>query len=191
MKINGFLLACVFLASSVCGDEPAPDTTPETETTQAPPLMFVTECGMLSQRLVIQDAQSGVVGRAGKELTIEPDGSWKLVRFWGTRKRVDMATGTISKVQIAELGILLNAVPWDTLKSEFGVTDATENPNPRHITIDFGDVQHELLLLPGTRTNGEALFDAVHEDERTSAAAFYNAATSIVTLTAKEDKSAE
>jgi len=111
---------------------------------------YIRSNGQLTQRLIVQDAQSGAIGRAGYELAIEPDGGWIKTQFWGEKRRKELAHGKLSANELSELAHVLADQKADELPREFGLTNATLNPNPRYLSLTFGNGRSESLLPPST-----------------------------------------
>lgn len=126
--------------------------------------------GELTSRLVLQDSQSGAVGRAGIEIVIEPDGSWTKAQFWGEKRRKELARGRLRHDDVMNLGRVLAEQHVSDLPSEFGTTDATSNPNPRYLTLKFGEQSSDLLLPP--QADLEKYLESVSGDEKAKARRF-------------------
>jgi hypothetical protein len=123
--------------------------------------------GNLAERLVIQDAQAGVVGKAGTEIVIEPSGEWTKTQFWGEQRRKELARGKLTPDEIANLARTLAKQRTNQLPREFGKTDATANPNPHHLMLRFGNERSELLLPP--KMDVKDFVQTASEDEQAPA----------------------
>jgi hypothetical protein len=118
--------------------------------------------GQLAERLVVQDAQSGVVGRAGTEIAVDPDGTWIKTQFWGEKRRQELQRGKLSSEELAKLARVLAEHKASQLPREFGKTSANANPNPHYLVFAFGKERSELALPPRTNVR-EFLLTADNE----------------------------
>ncbi len=102
----------------------------------------------MTQPLVIIDAQSGVVGKAGVETVIQPSGEWRRSRFWGTERREHLTSGQLSAEQLKQIADVVGSSGFEKLPDEFGATDPSLNPNPRYLAVKVGKVEKSLLVMP-------------------------------------------
>jgi hypothetical protein len=125
---------------------------------------FMSAEGTLIAPLVVQDSQSGVAGRVGVEIAVEPNGAWTKTKFWGTRRRQPIDGGQLTPNQLARLARIMAQQDFSSLPKESGKTDPTSNPNPRYISLAFGNEKAELLLPP--RTDLAEFVEQVPGDEK-------------------------
>src|SRR5262245_37396994 len=95
----------------------------------------------LKETLKVRDVQGGVAGFRGKQLTVEPDGSWDESTVRGD-KLTSRRSGTLSKKGLARLAAEIDKYSPGTLKDS-----GKPGVNPRVITVTYGQ-KEAVLNLP-------------------------------------------
>jgi hypothetical protein len=105
------------------------------------------DAGGLSDRLVLEDSQSGFAGVISDVWTIEPDGSFTIERRLDGKPIVPARTGTLSAEDLEDLAAAMAAEDFRSFPEEAGTGDKI---NARSVTLTFGD-QTSVLWLPAGR----------------------------------------
>jgi hypothetical protein len=137
MKLPKIGLAVCLIASatSPCLAE-ATDLTP-----------YLDAGGGLSNRLVLEDSQSGFAGVTSDVWTIEPDGSFTIERRLDGKPIAPARTGTLSAEGLESIAAAMLAQDFQSFPEEAGTGDKV---NARSVTLTFGD-QTSVLWLPAGR----------------------------------------
>ena len=103
--------------------------------------------GGLSDRLVLEDSQSGFAGVTSDVWTIEPDGSFTIERRLDGKPIAPARTGTLAAEDLEGIAAAMAAQDFRSFPEEAGTGDKV---NARSVTLTFGD-QTSVLWLPAGR----------------------------------------
>ena len=103
--------------------------------------------GGLSDRLVLEDSQSGFAGITSDVWTVEPDGSFTIERRLDGKPIAPARTGTLALEDLEGLAAAMAAEDFRSFPEEAGTGDKI---NARSVTLTFGD-QTSVLWLPAGR----------------------------------------
>lgn len=106
---------------------------------------FMSRKGQLRDVLQVRDAQHGVVGETGTLWVIEPSGAFKVASFVNRKVGPPEREGRLTPEQIELVARSLARQRFHDLPQRIGESA----PNPRVISVVFGDHSATLMLPPG------------------------------------------
>lgn len=107
---------------------------------------FLTKDGQLTAKLALKDAQAGFAGDSGTAWTIDPDGTFRVARFFNDKVEKPYREGQLNKEELVTLAKVLTAQGFFGLPTEVG---RAPEVNRRRITISFGEKTSTLVLRAG------------------------------------------
>jgi hypothetical protein len=133
--------------------------------------------GQLTARLELKDAQEGFAGVSGMIWTIEPDGTFRAVRFLNAQITELSREGQLTKEGLASIAEALTGQDFFALPAKIG---HESKANPHRMTLSFGQKAVTLVLPPGMDI---AEAEAAHAgDQKSPEARFLTIARKVRTL---------
>ena len=107
---------------------------------------FISRKAQLRDEVQVRDAQHGVVGETGTLWVIEPSGAFKVSSFVNRKVGPPEREGRLTPVQMELVARSLARQRFNDLPQRIG---EGAPPNPRVISVVFGDHSATLMLPPG------------------------------------------